>query len=264
MKTTMNKMALLFLAVLVISCTNDSDNETPEEFKPSYLLIQSNSSSGFNTYTYDDANKLIEIEGTDGSFISNFNSTVTYNANGKIQEELKIVSAIFSTPSYTRIIYNYDAQGKLIEKKYTQNSSETPAIYDHKHSVVFEYNGNTVTQKLILKGNALPSTKTVFEYDKKGNVSKITYYNEINANTPDGLFFYSSTYTYDTKPNPETSLPLEYRFPNTSKNNPIKVIETNNSGSPTTSDVVVEYNEGGYPVKESRSGLVNTYEYKKL
>ena len=89
MKTTINKMALLFLAVLVISCSNDSDNGTPEEFKPSYLLTQSNSSSEYNTYTYDDANKLIEIDGTDGSFISTFKSTVTYNANGKIQEEIK-------------------------------------------------------------------------------------------------------------------------------------------------------------------------------
>lgn len=264
MKTRINKLAILLLAVFALSCSNESDNEAPEEITPSYLLTKLNSTSEFNTYKYNDANKLIEINGTDGSFTSSFNSTVTYNGSGKIQEELKIVSALFSTPSYNRIIYNYDAQGRLTEKKYTQNSSATPAVYDHKQSLIFEYNGSTVTQKLLIKGNALPSNKAVFEYDKKGNVSKITYYNKIDANTPNGVFFYSHTYTYDTKPNPESSLPLEYRFPNTLKNNPIKVIETYNSDAPTTADIVLEYNEGGYPTKKSQSGIVSSYEYKKL
>ena len=263
MKTTIHKLTLLLLAVLAISCSSDNDNDTPQEITPSYLLTKSNKVSSFSVYTYNDANKLTEIDGTEG-FSSSFNSTLTYDASGKIQEELKIVSAIFSTPSYSRIIYNYDAQGRLTEKKFTQNSSATPAIYDHKQSLIFEYNGSTVIQKLIIKGNTLPSSRTVFEYDKKGNVSKSTYYNSIDANTPDGVFFYSHAYTYDSKPNPESSLPLEYRFPNTSKNNPTKIVETYNSDSPTTSDVVLEYNEGGFPLKESRSGLVNIYEYKKL
>lgn len=264
MKTTIHKLTLLLLAVLAISCSSDNDNDTPQEITPSYLLTKSNSTSAFNTYKYNDANKLIEIDGADGSFTSTFNSTVTYNGSGKIQEELKIVSALFSTPSYNRIIYNYDAQGRLTEKKYTQNSSATPAVYDHKQSLIFEYNGSTITQKLVIKGNTLPSSKTVLEFDKKGNALKITYYNKIDANTPDGVFFYSHTYTYDTKPNAESSLPLEYRFPNTSKNNPIKVIETYNSDAPTTSNIVLEYNEGGYPTKKSQSGIVSSYEYKKL
>lgn len=264
MKTRINKLALLLLAVFAISCSNDSDNDASEEITPSYLLTKSNSALAFNDYKYNDANKLIEINGSDGSFTSTFNSTVTYNGNGKIQEELKIVSALFSTPSYHRIIYNYDGQGRLTEKKYTQNTSATPAIYDHKQSYIFEYNGSTVTQKLIQKGNALPGSKTVFEYDKKGNVTKITYYNKIDANTPEGVFFYSHAYTYDTKPNPESSLPLEYRFPNTSKNNPIKDIETYNSDAPSTADIVLEYNEGGYPTKRTQSGIVSSYEYKKL
>ncbi|MBZ4041544.1 hypothetical protein [Flavobacterium hibisci] len=264
MKTRINKLALLILAVFVISCSNDNDNDGPEEVAPSYLLTKSNNVSAFNDYKYNDANKLIEINGTDGSFTSTFNSTVTYNASGKIQEEFKIVSALFSTPSYNRIIYNYDAQGRLTEKKFTQNTSATPAIYDHKQSLIFEYNGSTVTQKLIIKGNTLPSSKTVFEYDKKGNVSKSTLYNKIDANTPNGVFFYSHTYTYDKKQNPESSLPLEYRFPNTSKNNPIKVIETYNSDAQTTADIVLEYNEGGYPTKKTQSGIVSSYEYKKL
>lgn len=264
MKTRINKLALLLLAVFAVSCSNDSDNEAPEEITPSYLLTKLNSTSAFNTYKYNDLNKLIEINGTDGSFTSSFNSTLTYNGSGKIQEELKVVSALFSTPSYNRIIYNYDAQGRLTEKKYTQNSSENPAIYDHKQSYIFEYNGSTVTQKLILKGNTLPSSRAVFEYDKKGNVTKSTYYNKIDANTPDGVFFYSHAYTYDTKQNPESSLSSEYRFPNASKNNPIKVIETYNSDAPTTADIVLEYNEGGYPVKKTQSGIVSSYEYKKL
>lgn len=263
MKTIINKLTLLLLAVLAISCSSDNDNDAPQEITPSYLLTKSNSTSSFNLYTYNDVNKLTEIDGTEG-FSSSFNSTLTYDTGGKIQEELKIVSAIFSTPSYSRIIYNYDAQGRLTEKKFTQNSSENPAVYDHKQSLIFEYNGNTVTQKLQIKGSALPSSRAVFEYDKKGNVSKITYYTNINANTPDGVLFYSHVYTYDSKPNPESSLPLEYRFPNTSKNNPIKVIETYNSDAPTTADIVVEYNEGGYPTKKSQSGIVSTYEYKKL
>lgn len=264
MKTRINKLPFLLLAVFTISCSSDSNDDMPEEAAPSYLLTKSNSVAAFSDYKYNDANKLIEINGTDGSFTTIFNSTLTYNANGKIQEEFKIVSALFSTPSYHRIIYNYDGQGRLTEKKYTQNTSATPAIYDHKQSYIFEYNGSTVTQKLIQKGNALPGSKTVFEYDKKGNVTKITYYNKIDANTPEGVFFYSHAYTYDTKPNPESSLPLEYRFPNTSKNNPIKDIETYNSDAPSTADIVLEYNEGGYPTKRTQSGIVSSYEYKKL
>lgn len=264
MKTKINKLILLLLAVFAISCSSDNDNDAPEEVIPAYLLTKSSSVASFNTYAYNNANKLITIDGTDGSFTTSFNSTVTYNANGKIQEELKIVSALFSTPSYTRITYHYDAQGRLTEKKYAQNSTATPAIYDYKQSLIFEYNGNSVTQKLIMKGNTLPNSRTVFEYDKIGNVTKSTLYNKIDANTPDGLFFYSHSYTYDTKPNPEISLPSEYRFPNSSKNNPIKDIETYNSDAPTTAEIVYEFNEGGYPTKKKQSGLVSTYEYKKL
>lgn len=263
MKTLKTIIAIAILSLFSISCSSDNES-TPEPNKPTYLLTKTTNDLGYSTYTYDANNKLSTVEHINPGF-TNYKTTFFYNSNGKLEETLEVsTGGAFPSSIKTKMTYIYDAQNKLIEKKYFQTSDSSPTQYDYVRSYFFEYNGNSVIQKVVDKGNSLPSNRYVFDFNTNGNVLKYTSYNQIDANNPNGLINFSIVYVYDDKMNVETSFPEESFFPFVTKNNAIKFTKTDQSGTPTITDIAYEYNQDGYPIKRTMSGQSYTYEWKKI
>lgn len=257
MKTLKIIMAITILSLFSISCSKD-DESAPEQTKPTYLLTKSTNDLGYSNYTYDANDKLSTVEHINPGF-SNYKTTFFYNSNGKLEETLEVsTGGAFPSSSKTKVTYIYDAENRLIEKKYFQTSDNSPTQYDYVRSHFFEYNGNSVIQKIVDKGNSLPSNRYVFDFNTNGNVSKYTSYNQIDANNPKGLINFSIVYVYDDKMNVETSFPAESLFPLINKNNIIKLTQTNSSGEATIVDIIYEYNQDGYPIKRTVSGQGST------
>lgn len=263
MKTLKTIIAIAILSLFSISCSSD-DESTPEPTKPTYLLTKTTNDLGYSTYTYDANNKLSTVEHINPGF-TNYKTTFFYNSNGKLEEALDSSSGgPFPSSIKSKATYIYDAQNRLIERKYFQNSDDSPTQYDYVRSYFFEYNGNSVIQKEVEKGKSLPSNRYVFDFDTNGNILKYTSYNQIDANNPNGLINFSTVYVFDDKMNVESSFPTESLFPFITKNNPIKYTQTDQSGTPTITDIAYEYNQDGYPIKRTVSGHAYTYEWKKI
>ncbi|MEP7095878.1 MAG: hypothetical protein ABI793_17570, partial [Flavobacterium sp.] len=169
MKILKTIIAVTILSFFSISCSND-DKSTPDSTKPTYLLTKTIYIDGYSNYTYDANNKLSIVEQVNpGS--SNYKTTFFYNSNGRLEETLDSSSGgPFPSSIITRITYIYDVQNRLIERKFFENSNDYPAVYDYKKSEFFEYNANSVTQKTLQKGNSLPSSRLVFDFNSNGNV----------------------------------------------------------------------------------------------
>jgi len=259
MKTLQTILAITMLSLFSVSCSSDGDSD---KAKPVLLLEKEINSTGSTNYDYDANNKLISLEDISSGF-SSYKTTFVYNSNGKIEEALiEQIGGVFPGPP-TKMTYAYDAQNRLIEKKYFQGSLKNPALFDYFRSDFFEYSGNLVTFKSQKKDSNVPDSRIIYDFDNNGNIIKKTSYSQMNANNPSGLIFYTETNVYDDKLNPETSLPSEYRFPNSTKNNPLK--STTVMGKDTyITDYVYEYNTKGYATKRTGTGQTsNTYEYKK-
>lgn len=262
MKILKTIIVLAILSLFTISCSNDDNESETIPVKPAYLLTKSTNNLGYSTYTYDANNKLTVVETINPGF-SNYKTTFFYNSNGKIEEMLEVATGLFSSSS-TKVVYIYDGQNRLIEKKYLLNSYDKPQQFDYERSTFFEYNGNSVIHKIVYKGKTFATDRSVFDFDSNGNILKCTSYNQIDANNPNGLIYSYQVYTYDDKLYMETSFPAEYKFPYYTKNNIVKSVETNSSNPSKTENVVYEYNSDGYPTKKTSGQYVYTYEYKKL
>jgi hypothetical protein len=265
MKTLKIIIAVTILSLFSISCSKDDESAPEQEpTKPTYLLTKSTNDLGYSNYTYDANNKLSTVEHINPGF-TNYKTTFFYNSNGKLEETLEVsTGGAFPSSTKSKVTYIYDAQNRLIEKKHFQTSYDFPTQYDYVRSYFFEYNGNSVIQKVVDKGNSLPSNRYVFDFDTNGNILKYTSYNQIDANNPNGLINFSTVYVFDDKVNVESSFPTESLFPFLTKNNPIKYTQTDQSGTPTITDIAYEYNQDGYPIKRTVSGQAYTFEWKKI
>lgn len=260
MKALQTIFAITILSFFAVACSNDGDSEAN---KPVSLLTKFTHDSGYSNYTYDANNKLSLTEEVNPGF-SNYKTTFVYNSNGKIEESLTVSTGGMFPSAPLKMTYTYDAQNRLIEKKYFQAPSQNSALFNYFRSDFFEYNGNLLTLKSFKKEDNFPDTRTIYEFDNNGNIIKKIAYSQMTANNPNGLIFYSETYIYDDKMNPETSLPSEYKFPNFTKNNQLKTTNVMSNETYIT-DFVYEYNTDGYVTKRSSSDFSSSaYEYKKL
>lgn len=264
MKTLKTIIAIIIASLFSISCSND-DNSTPEPSKPTYLLTKTNSGSSNTNYTYDDDDKLIVLEQINPAS-SNYKTAFFYNSNGRLEETFDSSSG-GPFPSYrkTKTTNVYDAQNRLIERKFFENSYDFPSAFNYTKSELFEYNTNSIIQKTVLNGNSLPSYRGVFDFNTAGNLVKYTSYSQIDANNPNGLIDTWIVYDYDDKISLEITLPAERAFPFFNKNNIVKMTQTNTSGEVTITNINYEYNPDGYPIKQIVSGRgFVTYEWKKI
>ena len=259
MKTQINKLVLLFLAVFAISCSNDSDSETPYEVKENRILKEMDDKTT-KTYTYNgnQLTKVIEI-GDLGFGTTQMIENYTYGTDGKVT---MVKSDYTGSASFGfRTSYTYNNVGKIDQihiEKYTETS-------DYSYYIILTYDYTTTNVVKRLEERIQEGSRTLTIYDiTNGNPSSYSVYKNITPNTPNGQLSYTSLYSdYDTKKTPYTALPLVYREPSLFTNNPGK---TQSSGS--TTNYTYEYNDDGYPTKITMSynntTSSTTYQYERI
>lgn len=254
---TIQYSILLALAIFTFSCSSDDDR--PAALAPVHknLLIKVTSGQSVTNYTYDSNNRLAkETYATPG--LSSGEVTFVYNSAGKLEEEKSVSSSIFGSASTSKTVYVYNTDGTLKERRYFSLDDNTGS-YDLDLIEKYTYEQNKAISVRESSGN---TTRTVYEYDN-GNTSKASYYFDVTVANPTGFLNGSTIYNaYDDKNNPHASMPAEFFFPQTIRNNNTSSYFSSNPETPTV--IIYEYNEDGYPVKSVNGGSTITYEYQRL
>lgn len=257
MKPLINKLALLILTVLTVSCSNDSDSETPHEMKAN-RIVKEISENTTKTFAYNDQNqliKIIEIGKIDAFGVTQSVKNYTYE-NGKVVQAQEDYTG--STSFTFRYMYGYDSEGRVYSM-YVQKrvGSEN---YNDFTDIVFDY---TTPNVIKLKDWRMDGNTSISILDVvNGNITTNSVYTNITNNNPNGVLNYTSLYSnYDTKKSPYESLPLIYNYPYSSANNLGKY-----ESSGTTITYTYEYNADGYPVKKTSSfdNKSIIYEYERI
>ena len=263
---TLNKISLLLITFLAISCSKNEDS-TPAPIPPSkpvYLIKTINYGAGKSTFLYDTANKLISQEVNYPGFSAN-KTTVSYNINGKIYESIKIPLRGTGL-TIEKISYLYDGTGKLIEKKCYSATLSTPDNFLYTYSDFFSYTANTFEFKRKNTADNFFSRRFILEINSSGNIFKSTRFKNMTAADPIGIVDSVTDFEFDSNNNPLKSIPIEFSIPDdyTSNNNIVKI--TNSQDSPSVNNLSYEYNTDGYPTKRTSSigGGVILFEYQKL
>lgn len=266
MKTLKTLSILFAFALLISSCSKSEDGST----QPTYLLskISYKKSSETTVLLYNSNNKLISVESDlKGAF--HYLTTIVYNSNGQIYETLQTPAPGGSGLEKTTYIYNAD--NKIIEKKYFTTAIDAPNDFKYTSSDFYEYNGNTIESKRKIKTDNFFSRRSIYNLDSNKNVTNATFYKNMTEANPQGIISYSTNFEYDTKSNYLKSLPSEYMiltsytFPIINNNNYTKATTPQNST--TVSNLVYEYNSDGYPIKRTTDESENSitmFEYKKI
>ena len=202
-------------------------------------------------YIYDNSNKLIKINepyfGTTGS---SSEAIITYNAAGKIDEIVKNQNGSLSYKSKTKYTYNFDG---TLQKKETFKFNFLANNYRFESSSTYSYALNKVIENILFN---LDKSRKIYDYSISKNLIKITNYDDVTDANPSGNLSYEISYSdFDDKNYSKTSLPEEYKFPQTFKNNYQKE---------ATNTINFEYNPDGYPIKSTIVGGLGFTKYEYL
>ncbi|MBC9930924.1 hypothetical protein [Chitinophaga qingshengii] len=159
-------------------------------------------------------------------------------------------------------LYNYtaDMDGKVINKNFS--SGDILSSYDYNPSSG-QLNGLTL---LPGKWTSAPYTSLKYEYDAKGNISRVECTQPssiIGPGTGPGIDVYTITFEYDNHPNPFYTMYKKYGMilpalqqfaTQMTPNNPVKMQLKVDPQLELTLTFSYEYNEAGYPVKIISNG----------
>ena len=237
MKKYIKILAVVALILSFLSCSKD-DNSQPEVVS---LLKKINDTSDglISTYTYDTSKKLINYKLNGNQSNGPRDQNFTYNADGTLNEIRNL------SDNSLELKYFYDSSKKIVKRE-GRNGID---IY------TYEYANNKVTEKYIFTVNNEGFTN-IYSYDAKGNMNEIKIYDNVTATNPNGDYYGAITYTYDNKKSYRTSLPKEFIFPYSNKNN----YATEKYPNQNLYTYDFQFNEKGYPIS-SQNGA-RTYEYQ--
>ena len=258
MNTQKLTVIIVTLFMLITSCTkNDEEVQIPK--KSTYLLSKITYSASSNiTFSCDENNRLMESNSIRDN-ASPSKTTFQYNSKGKISEALTIVPLPGNSLPKNKIIYTYDAQDRLIEKKTFSNSFSSPGVFTISSTENFIYLANTIQYKFTQANASFPTKIDNYDLDSNGNFSSIFSYKNITQSSPYGILDWKKTVEYDSKNNPLSNIPDEYLFLEKTKNNQTK--STSAQLTPGVSTTTYEYNADGYPTKSTIGNSTTTYEY---
>lgn len=253
------------MAVFAISCSNESDSETPPHEVKENRIVKEISEKTTKTFTYDDKKqitKIIEI-GDLGFGITQSVTTFTYGSGTVV--EMKIDYTGSSSYGFK---YSYGFKDETHTTLLDTEISMYKGTSDYSYFSSTKFSRPTPNIINALEKRADSNDKTLFVYDlSNGNITGSSVYTGINSSNPNGQLNNTSVYSnYDTKKAPYTSLPMIYYFPTF-------LASVNNIGkgefSGNTVTYTYEYNEDGYPVKKtekSSNGItrVTTFEYERI
>lgn len=138
-------------------------------------------------YTYDDRNRLIEMDVWAGGY---FKHKYQYNEFDSLSVAYRYDSEGKTLSEYT---YEYDNNRRLSKK-----TEHVPYMGpDYKYVSVYSYDGNTVKEVTTLFTNVLKDFKSstmVWEYDSNKHLIKETYTDDVTS-----LMKIDNTYEYNAK-----------------------------------------------------------------
>lgn len=222
------------------------------------LLLAACSSSGESAATDPDAGVLIRKL----TFVG-----ITPSTGDFIYQGNKLDKAVFSDGSFTRYVYTGDFITK--EEIFKDGSSQTPT-----YTIFYEYAGNQLLRKKMYEGDFLKSeseytpngttvtiehtnytgsetsTSTVKKYFTDGEVTKREQLN------PDGSVASTWYYYYDDRKSPSKNITGYNRaheggITGGYLHNLARVVYDAPSGSENSTEYFYEYNETGYPGKQT-------------
>ena len=242
--------------------TTGGSNETPRVLKKMFSHSKNDETGDWEDVTtifnYTN-NKLTSVTDDSGT-----NMQIEYNGSNKI-------SKVFSG---TELTSNFEYSGANVSKITTTITGMTKMV------AKFTYNGTKIikseidTELLFMPIPTKTYTEDVYEYQGE-NVSKITTkmgaYDPISGDLEMAPVPAVSTYQYDAKNSAYPLLPKEFWMffssiaPQTgsfySKNNPLKVIVVDETGTDTQT-ITYEYDNKNYVTKGTSGEAYGTYHYQ--
>ncbi len=230
--------------LLLNSCSkNDTTITETVPVTENILLLKKTIDTDDNltdTYSYDTSKKLINFSRNGNINNPAKNQNFSYNTDG-------ILAQITNASDGSLVLkYFYDSNKKIIKKE-GRNGLD---IYN------YEYTGNQVVERYLFTTTG-EGFNTFYKYDSSGNVIETIQYTNVTAANPNGTLSATVIYTYDSKKNALTSLPKEYLFPRSNKNN----LLTEKYNANPVYNYNWEYNDKGFPIKRTTS-YVRNFEYQ--
>jgi YD repeat-containing protein len=244
MKTLSNKLTLLLIAIVVISCTKEDEEKITAPI-PVVMQIQketNGSATSVVTYAYD-------AEGRLASQISSADSrTYTRDSQGRV-----IQVSVANSGATRLLVYTYNATGKLEKEERLYGS-----IVEEKH--VYAYFSDRFEDKYY-NIDGINTWIYIYYYTSDGkNISKVI---RKYGGGSDALFS-TIDFSYDNK----IGLDLVAPYSNMPKpfynvNNPVQLIYSDSNGIQLPAvNTSYTYNESGYPLtKTISSDPTITYMY---
>ncbi|MEQ1554656.1 MAG: hypothetical protein ABL929_10780 [Ferruginibacter sp.] len=207
--------------------------------------------------------------------------TWAYNAQNKLSNIVFASENEAANKSYTYIVNNLDAEGKVLDATYDYVSAARADI-----KVVNTYTADGLLAQTRFTDLATGALLYYDNYIFTGTLIKINNYNALNARTgyslstlsADGknttetkvfnnsdVLQYTNTYNnFDNIKAAQSLFPKGIYGPLPRTNNYLSQVYTNAAGVPTTYTYTYEANTDGFTTKRiSASGAINTFEYIK-
>ncbi|WP_421827874.1 hypothetical protein [Larkinella sp.] len=257
----MKNISFLFLLLLVTACNRKNEDAILARgssfrlIRTDYYGSPANPASFRSTrYDYDENNLLREVisENTNGTVDSKQVYRWTDGTTLRVEQHFtnppwssSIQSGqLLRLYSYDDTVFNPDT---TIRKR--QSYSQTDTKTEYRSSTTFQYAyGNRITRKNIYTSDGKLASYTVFQYDNRGNVTMEELYTDVSDNARPNV---STTYEYDTAPNPYRTARLNseiswYMSPNNivrqKSINLVSLISTDEQWK-------YEYRPDGYPAR---------------
>lgn len=262
----LSALLLLSLTITVISCKKDEDiiddgNNNNTTVQKCYPATKTVDGTLDEEYTYDANNKLVSITtydstGTTIKNVSYFEWSGEFLVNLFDIEDGDTTSYLTFSNNGT----NYTSAVISTSNQQTNNLTEMGNYY-------FEYaNGKPVTTYLTADFGFGLLTLDSAVYTWNGDNIATLEQHEINNQTFEGTVLVATySYTYDTKKNPMSELPLIPIMPSSEMNaNNVTLISKVAPGSATqTSTYTYTYNDNDYPTNYTRTNYdgVTTIEH---
>jgi hypothetical protein len=150
---------LALLTIILWSCSSDNITEKG----PTYLgKVKQVSVNSFKM-----SPQKQEVTDSLSSWIPLEEYSRTFNENGQLIKET--IGALYSTEAQDTLSYQYDAEGKLLEKKYRSPQSAKNRITKYMYNVDDQLNAINV----MLPDNNLLDTVILYNYDSEGTLRSI-------------------------------------------------------------------------------------------
>ena len=183
---------------------------------------------GTNTYTYDAADRLIQVRYASGHTLS-----YTYDAYGRRTQ-------LLADDGYT-VKYNYDGGGRMTALRDKNDAIVVSYSYDAADRLVREDRGN--------------QTYTTYEYDLAGQIAHVS-----NRN-PSGTVLSRFDYTYDAEGRPASMVTLDgaWTYQHDAAGQMTRATFASTSAGVPSQEIQIAYDSTGNRTQATVNGVVSSY-----